>query len=211
MNSKTIILPKALPCISISGPLFNWIISFELAKIWDRVYPEDRYPITILDDDIVPVKSLVNKVFNLDTNPNWLPAHVRLNTTSGQSEIYLSTYADSERCIENTVISDHLNTLYDIIYVLIKDVKTSNPCMNAFLKITGDPETDNLIEQSIYNCATKILNSIEAIHTDELLQIMPFCGIIEHRIKFETGTKSSYFSKASYMKIIANGDDLVLK
>ncbi len=211
MESKTIVLPKVIPCISINGPAFDWSIRFELVKIWDSVHLDDEYPQPILEDAVIPVNSLVNKISNFDDNPNWRSEHVRLNTTSGQSEIYISVYQDSERYVENTIIDDHLNKLFDLIDVLVKDVKNSNPCINSFLEITGDKETDNLIEASIYDCAAKVLNSIEVIHTDELLQIVPFCGIIERRIFTESRIAHPYVTKETYMKIITTGDNIVLK
>jgi len=202
LESKIVTIPKVIPCISIEGPGFGWIILFELIKLYYTDIPtyEAILLSSILNDDMDLSERAIDTI--------WTPEQIRVGTNNGYFTVHADIYSQSEMCIENTEIDDHINQLYDDIHILIKDIKKTNPNMNSFLEITEDSETNKFISSCVYNCAAKVLNSIEVIHTDALLQVMPFCGIIDRRILI---TSKPYSTKATYMKILKTGDTGVFK
>lgn len=194
-------MPKVIPCIAIEGPGFGWRIAFELIKIYNVDIPTYE---AILLSDILTFDD--NDLFEVDGV--WVPERIQIGTNNSYFTVHAAIYNQSEMCIENTEIDNYLDQLYNDIYVLIKDIKETNPNMNSFLEITEDSETNKFISSCVYNCAAKVLNSIEVIHTDALLHVMPFCGIIDRRTLV---TSKSYPTKATYMKILKTGDNIVLK
>lgn len=201
MENRSITIPKVIPCISIEGPGFGWAILFELIKL---------YYVDIPTHEAILLSSILNDedLSEVTIGTIWTPERIRIGTNNSYFTVHADIYGQSEMCIENTEIDNYLNQLYNDMHVLIKDIKETNPNMNSFLEITEDPETNKFISSCVYNCAAKVLNSIEVIHTDALLQVMPFCGIIDRRILV---TSKSYPTKATYMKILKTGDNIVLK